>query len=110
MRLNYGGSTYLHRLITSVLPKMVKDEQALHAILQFVADDTCGILGEGVRDAQGNVYTACCLQICGDWQWLVKAQQELQQLPEKARNSTNGSKRNLPLVPSRPARCSVGKL
>ena len=38
------------------------------------------------------------------------AQQELQQLPEKARNSTNGSKRNLPLVPSRPARCSVGKL
>ena len=96
MRLNYGGSTYLHRLITSVLPKMVKDEQALHAILQFVADDACGILEEGVRDAQGNVYTACCLQICGDWQWLVKAGQlnrsysNCQKRPETARTVPKG--------------------
>ena len=96
MRLNYGGSTYLHRLITSVLPKMLKDEQALRAILQFVARDACGMLEEGVRDAEGNVYTACCLQICGDWQWLVKAGQlnrsysNCQKRPETARTVPKG--------------------
>ena len=75
MRLNFGDSTFLHRLVTSVLPKMVKDECALRAILQFVADDACTMLMEGVRSPQGHVYKACCLQIVGDWQWLVKAGQ-----------------------------------
>ena len=74
-RLNYGGNTYLHRLVTSVLPKMLKDECALRSILDHVANDACDMLLQGVKDSQGNVYTACVLQIVGDWQWLVKAGQ-----------------------------------
>jgi hypothetical protein len=43
--------------------------------LQFVADDACTMLMEGVRSPQGHVYKAWCLQNVGDWQWQVKAGQ-----------------------------------
>ena len=73
MRLNYGGATFLHRFLTAVLPKMLKDDYALKAILNFIADDVCDVLANGVRDSQGHVYTTCVLQVVGDWQFLVKA-------------------------------------
>ena len=75
MRLNYSGSTFLHRFITAVLPKMLKDECALKSILDFTARQCCQMLEEGLHDRNGHHFTACCLQVCGDWQWLVKAGQ-----------------------------------
>ena len=54
---------------------MLKDETALRSILQFVADQSCSVLLEGVRNSQGDVFTACVLQNVGDWQWLVKSGQ-----------------------------------
>lgn len=75
MRLNYSGSTFIHRFITAVLPKMLKDECALKSILDFTARQCCQMLEEGLRDRNGHHFTACCLQVCGDWQWLVKAGQ-----------------------------------
>ena len=72
MRLNYGGSSLLHRLLTAVLPKMLKDD-ALNDILQFIGEDARGMLLEGVKNAQGDTFRVCILQCCGDWQWLIKA-------------------------------------
>ncbi|CAL1159659.1 unnamed protein product [Cladocopium goreaui] len=73
MRLNYGGSSLLHRLLTAVLPKMLKDDVALNDILQFIGEDARGMLLEGVKNAQGDTFRACILQCCGHWQWLIKA-------------------------------------
>ncbi|CAK9117801.1 unnamed protein product [Durusdinium trenchii] len=75
LRLNYGGHSYLHRMLTSVLPKMMRDHLALKDILRFIADDACNMLREGVKDSQGNTFRACVLQCCGDWQWQIKAGQ-----------------------------------
>ena len=72
MRLNYGGSTFCHRLLTSVLPKMIRDEAALKDILAFIATDAVRMLEQGIC-INGVTYWAACLQCTGDWAWLVKA-------------------------------------
>ena len=75
MRLNYSGDIFCNRFLTSVLPKMLKDDQALKDILSFVAQDCRQMLIEGVRNKEGETFTMCCLQCIGDWQWLVKSGQ-----------------------------------
>lgn len=73
MRLNYSKSSHLHRLLSAVLPKMVQDDVALKDVLNWVTADACNAFFTGVKDSEGNTYTACVLQCCGDWVWLVKA-------------------------------------
>eukprot|EP00438_Fugacium_kawagutii_P024301 Skav217542 [mRNA] locus=scaffold467:270702:272252:- [translate_table: standard] len=73
MRLNYAQNPYTHRLVTSVLPKMLRDHLALKDILDFISSDASSMLTNGVKDSQGHTYSTCVLQCVGDWQWLVKA-------------------------------------
>ena len=72
MRLNYAGSTHVHRMISACLPKMVRDHVALQDILTFLADSSLQALQEGIVGSDGHRYTMATLQVCGDWQWLAK--------------------------------------
>lgn len=71
-RLNYVGSTYLTRMVTSALPKMAHDAAALNDILHAVAHDANEMMREGVENSRGEKYFAVCINIVGDWQWLAK--------------------------------------
>ena len=71
-RLNYVGSTYLTRMVTSALPKMARDAAALTDILHAVAHDASEMMREGVENSRGEKYFAVCINIVGDWQWLAK--------------------------------------
>ena len=72
MKLNYAGNAYKHRFVTAVLPKMVRDEQALKHILEFITRDALQMLQTGVTDSSGNRFFAACINVVGDWAWLVK--------------------------------------
>eukprot|EP00438_Fugacium_kawagutii_P013798 Skav214477 [mRNA] locus=scaffold1167:296948:298327:+ [translate_table: standard] len=72
-RLNYIGSTHLTRFITSALPKIAMDGQALSYILEEITRDANDVFENGVRNALGETFFASCVNAVGDWQWLVKA-------------------------------------
>ena len=73
MKLNYSGSSWSHRFITAVLPKMFKDEKALDDVLTFMTEDILDVINNGVVDSAGRKCHAIVLQFAGDWQWLVKS-------------------------------------
>lgn len=76
MRLNYNGNSRGHRLITSVLPKMSKDEISFQAILSFVTQDCIDMVTTGVANPHGGAhYRMVTLNCIGDWAFLVKAGQ-----------------------------------
>ena len=75
MRLNYSGNSWTHRLLTAVLPKMVKDEVALKDILRHVTQDSLSMINEGVLSCHGERFYMVTLQVCGDWAFLAKAGQ-----------------------------------
>ena len=72
-KLNYAGSTHGHRFITAVLPKIFKDEMAGRDIMSFVADDSLDMTLNGVKGPDGQTFRMVCLNVCGEWAWLVKA-------------------------------------
>ena len=72
MKLNYSGSTHIHRLLSGCLPKMVKDDAALQDLLSFMANDCVRMIEQGVRSQHGDRYWMACINICGDWRWLQK--------------------------------------
>lgn len=72
MRLNYTGSTWSHRLLTCVLPKMFKDEIGFECVMNFVKDDAASMFNEGVCH-NGLQYHSVCIAVTGDWAWLVKS-------------------------------------
>jgi len=73
MRLNYSGSSHLHRLLTAVLPKMHKDHVALQEICKFITADALHMVRCGVRSCHGGQYHMAVLSCTGDWAWLAKA-------------------------------------
>jgi len=73
LRLNYCGSTHIHRMLTGCLPKMVKDEQAFKDLCSFMAADCVSMIEQGVESKHGGRVWAACLNIVGDWMWLAKA-------------------------------------
>ena len=73
MRLNYTESSHVTRMLTAVLPKMGKDEQALNDILEFVTEDSFGMVTDGVMSKDGERFYMANLQCTGDWVWLQKA-------------------------------------
>lgn len=74
MRLNYSETTHVHRFITAVLPKMVKDDVALKTILSFVTAESLHTLRHGVSTCHGGQrYHMAVLNVTGDWAWLAKA-------------------------------------
>ncbi len=73
MRLNYLGNTHANRLLTAVLPKMMKDHIAFNDLLHFIAQDALSVFERGVKGPDGHQYYGICLHTCGDWQFLVKA-------------------------------------
>ena len=73
MRLNYTGHTFSHRMLTAVLPKMVRDSEAFNDIINFITDDALDVINNGVVSSHGERYWMATLQIVGDWAWLVKA-------------------------------------
>lgn len=52
LRLNYCGSTHIHRMLTGCLPKMVKDEQAFKDLCSFMAADCVSMIEQGVESKQ----------------------------------------------------------
>ena len=96
MRLNYAGTTHVHRMFSACLPKMVRDNVALQDILSFLADSSVRALEDGVLDHDGNRYTMATLQVVGDWQWLAKC------------GSLNRSFSNVPKRPLGPASVPKG--
>lgn len=72
-RLNYVGSTHVHRFILACLPKMVKDEVALQDILAFIAKDSIDMLCSGIQTSHGDRLHMAVLNCCGDWMFLAKA-------------------------------------
>lgn len=73
MRLNYSGSSHLHRLLTAVLPKMHKDHVALQEICKFITADALHMVRSGIRSIHGGQYRMAILSCTGDWAWLQKA-------------------------------------
>ena len=73
MRLNYSENTNVHRFLTAVLPKMLKDEVALQTIFQFIVDDCTHMLRCGVQSCHGEKFHMSVLNCTGDWAWLAKA-------------------------------------
>ena len=73
MRLNYSGSTWTHRFITAVLPKMVRDEVAFKDIVQYMTADCLSMTNEGVVSCHGEKFWMATLQVVGDWAFLAKA-------------------------------------
>ena len=73
MRLNYSGNSHTHRMLTAVLPKMVRDSVAFQDILKFVTADALQVLKDGVRGPSGNIYRMAVVQVVGDWMFLQKA-------------------------------------
>ena len=71
-RLNYIGSTYLTRMVTSALPKMARETAALTEILRAIADDANEMMKQGVVNSSGERFFTVCINIVGDWQWLAK--------------------------------------
>ena len=72
MRLNYSGSTFTHRLVSAVFPKMLKDEVALEELLRFLAEDSLSMLRDGVLSVHGGRYHMAVLHTVGDWAFLAK--------------------------------------
>ena len=72
MRLNYSGNSHTHRMLSAVLPKMVRDSIAFKDIIKFVTDDSLKILKDGVRGPGGNIYRMAVVQVVGDWMFLQK--------------------------------------
>ena len=95
-KLNYSGSTHIHRFILACLPKMVKDHVALQDILTFIAKDSVEMLCDGVRTSHGERLHMAVLNCCGDWMFLAKA-------GNLARSYSNVQKR-----PWGPASCPKG--
>lgn len=73
MKLNYSGSTHLHRYLSGVLPKMTHDSAALQDLLKVMADSALFMMHTGLTNAYNETYFAVCLHSTGDWAWLVKA-------------------------------------
>ena len=73
MRLNYSGNSHTHRMLSAVLPKMVRDSIAFQDIIKFATDDSLKILKDGVRGPGGNIYRMAVVQVVGDWMFLQKA-------------------------------------
>lgn len=73
MRLNYTGHTCTHRMLTAVLPKMVRDSEAFDDIINFVTEDALDVINNGVVSCHGERFWMATLHIVGDWAWLVKA-------------------------------------
>ena len=71
-KLNYSGNSHTHRMLTAVLPKMLKDEAAFQEILKFITADALGVLKDGVISSTGVKYHAAVLQVSGDWVFLAK--------------------------------------
>eukprot|EP00435_Cladocopium_sp_Y103_P050043 s217_g15.t1 len=71
-KLNYSGNSHIHRMLTAVLPKMLKDEAAFQEILKFITADALRVLEEGVISNTGEKYHAAVLQVSGDWVFLAK--------------------------------------
>ncbi|CAK9003810.1 Uncharacterized protein SCF082_LOCUS7912 [Durusdinium trenchii] len=72
-RLNYGGNSHTHRMLTAVLPRMVRDTVAFDDLLTFVKADALQALKDGVVASSGEKYHAVVLQVLGDWMFLAKA-------------------------------------
>ena len=72
LRLNYNGSSNIHRMVTGVLPKMLKDEAALDDLLSFITADSYSMLTEGVLSKHGDRFWMVTLNATGDWAWLRK--------------------------------------
>ena len=103
MKLNYSESSHLHRLGAAALPKMTRDELALHDLLQVMAEDANMMMKEGVTDDHGTKFFAVCIQACGDWAWLAKSGfffEELSQCSKKAFGAPVHTQRDLPSVSS----------
>ena len=91
MKLNYGGSSFEHRFPTTVLPKMVRDEMALKSLLEFMTCDALCMLEQGVCNQNGEKFYAACINVVGDWAWLVKAadlQRSFHNVEKRARAAT----------------------
>eukprot|EP00435_Cladocopium_sp_Y103_P014993 s3001_g3.t1 len=74
MKLNYAGNSHIHRMLTCVLPKMLKDEVAFKDLLKFMADDSLDMIRSGVQSPHdGQTYRIAVLQVVGDWMFLQKA-------------------------------------
>lgn len=73
MKLNYAGNCHIHRMITCVLPKMLKDEVAFQDLQKFMAGDSLEMLLTGVKSPHdGETYRMAVLQVVGDWAFLLK--------------------------------------
>lgn len=91
MKLNYGGSSFEHRFPTTVLPKMVRDEMALKSLLEFMTCDALCMLEQGGCNQNGEKFYAACINVVGDWAWLVKAadlQRSFHNVEKRARAAT----------------------
>lgn len=96
MRLNFSGSSWLHRLLSAVLPKMTRDEQALEDLLKCSATSAIKMMEEGVSNGRGQQFFAVVLNVVGDWAWMVKSgclnrsYQNVQKVPLTARSQPKG--------------------
>ena len=73
MRLNYSGSTWTHRFITAVLPKMVRDEVAFKDLVRHMTADSLSMIQDGVTSCHGEKFWMATLHVVGDWAFLAKA-------------------------------------
>lgn len=73
LKLNYSSSTHLHRFLTSVLPKMTRDEEALQDLLRCATDSALKLMLEGITSPHGEKFYAVTLYCTGDWAWIMKA-------------------------------------
>lgn len=73
MKLNYSMNSSLTRMLTAVLPKMFKEQEALESILTLIKKDSLDMLRHGCLSAHGEKHYFAMLNMSRDWQWLVKA-------------------------------------
>lgn len=75
LKLNYSGSSHLHRFHCGVLPKMTHNSAALEDLLQLMATSALKLMNEGINAPNGEKFFAVTLYCTGDWAWIVKAGQ-----------------------------------
>ena len=97
MRLNYSGSTFTHRFVSGVMPKMLKDEVAFEELLRFLAEDSLSMLQDGVLSVHGGRYHMAVLLGFPGKVWQVGTQ--LQQCSEAPAWAEQQSQGGLSLLP-----------
>ena len=74
-RLNYGGHTFLSRMLVGCLPKSMykKDESALRGLLSFAGSEAKHMAVEGATNPRGERFWLVTVGCTGDWPFLYKA-------------------------------------